>query len=399
MNIADRYSKPPRMKRILIIQLGDIGDVVWSLPALQAVRVAYPDAEVAILLREGSGSLLAAGTLPPKIFEVRKKLGESFRLIRALRRERFGLVFDFRGDERGAYMAFLTGAPVRAAIYLPMLSGLRNRLFTHLVAPARFPMAVGAADSSLHLLQAFGIEARNAVPRLDLSDETKCRAEKILADEGIVAVFEPTAVGDPEACPAVAGETVRGTNGGSGPACGGEFSRIPSTDGNRGQVRPWMTVNPFSRWSYKEWGTGKWVRMIDWLREEFGITVVVVGSPAEKERAAELTGACSGSVCNLAGKTTLAELAGVLHLSRLHIGVDSAAPHIAAAVGTPTVTLYGPSDWRYWAPPGERHRVVVSDMECAPCNQKGCEGQGASRCLDALTVERVRAVVREILSV
>ncbi|MCK7511191.1 MAG: glycosyltransferase family 9 protein [Desulfobacterales bacterium] len=98
--------------------------------------------------------------------------------------------------------------------------------------------------------------------------------------------------------------------------------------------------------------------------------------PGRKGEADELTGACSGRVCNLAGKTTLAELAGVLHLSRLHIGVDSAAPHIAAAVGTPTVTLYGPADWRYRAPPGERHRVVVSGMECAPCNQKGCEGLG-----------------------
>ena len=60
MNIADRYSRPSQMRRLLIIQLGDIGDVVWSLPALQAVRDAYPGAEIAVLLREGNGSLLAA---------------------------------------------------------------------------------------------------------------------------------------------------------------------------------------------------------------------------------------------------------------------------------------------------------------------------------------------------
>ena len=397
MKISDRYSKPPQMRRILIIQLGDIGDVVWSLPAVRAVREAYPGAEVAVLLREGSGSLLAAGILPPKIFEVRKKLRESLRLIRALRRERFELVFDFRGDERGAYTAFLTGAPMRAAIYLS-LPGLRNRLFTHLVARTGLPMVVGAADSSLHLLQAFGIEARNAVPQLDLSDETKRRAEKILAGEGIAAASESTAVGDPEACPADAQEMVRGTNSGSCPVCGGESLRILSPGGNVGKACPWVTVNPFSLWSYKEWGPGKWVRIIDWLGEEFGMVVVVVGSSAERERAADLTGACSGRVCNLAGKTTIAELAGVLHLSRLHIGVDSAAPHIAAAVGTPTVTLYGPSDWRYWAPPGKRNRVVVPDMECVPCHRKGCDGRGVSRCLDTLPVERVQAVLREALS-
>jgi ADP-heptose:LPS heptosyltransferase len=86
MNIADRYSKPPQMNRILIIQLGDIGDVVWSFPALQAMRDVYPGAEVAALLREGRGSLLAVGAFPPKIFDVRKGLKESLRLIRALRR-------------------------------------------------------------------------------------------------------------------------------------------------------------------------------------------------------------------------------------------------------------------------------------------------------------------------
>jgi ADP-heptose:LPS heptosyltransferase len=361
MNIADRYSKPPQMMRILIIQLGDIGDVVWSLPALQAVRNAYPGAEVSVLLREGSGSLLAADTSPPKIFEVRKGVGESLRLTRALRGERFELVFDFRGDERGAYMAFLTGAPMRAALHYPSLPWLRNRLFTHLVAPPGTALGVGAADLSLHLLRAVGIEARNAIPQLDLSDETKRRVEKILADEGIAAASESAAPGNPEVC-------------------------------------PWATVNPFSRWSYKEWGPEKWVQIIDWLWGECGIAAILVGAPAERERAGDLVRACAGNVYNLAGKTSLAELAGVLRRSRLHIGVDSAAPHIAAAVGTPTVTLYGPSDWCYWAPPGERHRVVVPDMACAPCHLKGCEGRGVSRCLDTLPVERVQAVLLEVLS-
>jgi heptosyltransferase-3 len=159
-----------------------------------------------------------------------------------------------------------------------------------------------------------------------------------------------------------------------------------------------VTLNPFSRWSYKEWAPEKWVRIIDWLGKEISIAAVIVGAPSERVRADELGRSCAGKVYNLTGRTTLAELAGVLKQSRLHIGVDSAAPHIAAAVGTPTVTLYGPSDWRYWAPPGERNRVVVPEMACAPCHLKGCEGSGISRCLDTLPVERVRAVIREALS-
>ncbi|MEK7374924.1 MAG: glycosyltransferase family 9 protein, partial [Thermodesulfobacteriota bacterium] len=308
----------------------------------------------------------AAEASPPKIFEVRKGVGESLRLIRALRRERFDFVLDFRGDERGAYTAFLTGAPVRAALYYSALPWLRNHLFTHLVAPSGMALAIGAADLSLHILTAFGIETGNVVPELHLSTEVRLRAAKILADEGILP-----AAGDEK----------------------GDYRSAPAASDR------WLTVNPFSRWSYKEWVPEKWVQIIDWLGKEFGIAMVIVGSPAERERAAELAGTCSGRVSNLAGRTTLAELAGVLQLSRLHIGVDSAAPHIAAAVGTPTVTLYGPSDWRYWAPPGERNRVVVPDMECAPCHQKGCEGSGTSLCLDTLEVAQVQAVLRDVLSV
>jgi len=160
----------------------------------------------------------------------------------------------------------------------------------------------------------------------------------------------------------------------------------------------WVTVNPFSRWSYKEWAPEKWVKIIDWLWRDFGIVTVLVGSPEEGERAERLASSCTGKVHNLTGRSTLAELAGVLRLSRLQIGVDSAAPHLAAAVGTPTVTLYGPSDWRYWKPPGDRHRVVVPDMDCAPCHQKGCDGSGISRCLDTLEVGQMQAVIRVALS-
>jgi len=367
MNISERFDMPVAARRILLIQLGDIGDVIWFLPALRAVREAFPAAWVAVLLRGGNGTLLAAEDSPPAIFEVREGFGESLRLIRALRRERFEVVFDFRGDERGAYMAFLTGAPLRAALHYPSLSRLRSRLFTHLVPPSVVSAAAGAADPSLLFLKAFGIDARTTVPELALSSEVKYRARKILADEGISPLVDVPA--------------------------GGEAR--PETGAAAGEG--WVTINPFSRWSYKEWGVEKWARVMDWLRRDFGIASVIIGAPAERERANELAGVCAGGVINLAGRTTLAELAGVLHFSSLHIGVDSAAPHIAAAVGTPTVTIYGPSDWRYWKPSGKRHRVAVSDMECVPCHQKGCEGSGISRCLDTLEAGRVQEVIRAAL--
>jgi len=375
MQIANRFDKPRQVERILIIQLGDIGDVVWSLPTLQAVRDSYPRAALSVLLRKGNGSLLAADVRPLKVFEVPggkvgflKTLCASLELVWALRRERFDLVFDLRGDERGGYMAFLTGAPIRAAQYYASLPWPRNRLFTHLVPPPPHEKrAKAAAEQSLQILRAFGIETVSAIPRLQISDAIFSHAAGILSAVGIT-----TEALDP------AGAGIQAVG-----------SAIPS----------WVTINPFSRWSYKEWGMEKWAQVIDWLGRTYGISSVIVGSPAERSRADALIGACSVEACNLAGRTTLAELAGVLRHSPLHIGVDSAAPHIAAAVGTPTVTLYGPSPWHYWAPPGEKHRVVaLSDMDCIPCGEKGCDGLGASRCLENLGTAQVEAVLGEILS-
>jgi len=77
--------------------------------------------------------------------------------------------------------------------------------------------------------------------------------------------------------------------------------------------------------------------------------------------------------------------------------VDSAAPHIAAATGVPTITIYGPTSWKDWAPVGKDHRVILPEMDCAPCHQKGCDNSGNSRCLEALTAEQVKSIIREAL--
>jgi heptosyltransferase-3 len=317
---------------------------------------------LSILLREGNGSLLEADPSIYKTYEVKKYRGSflvkairQIGFIRELRQEHFDLVFDLRSDDRGAFMAFITGAPIRASLYHQDVSPWRNFLFTHLVRPSQENVrtSFGAAEQSLRIVRGFGIEAKTDVPKLWVSNETMHRAEKILEGEGIHPLTGP--------------------------------------------FDSWVTLNPFSRWPYKEWDIKKWVRIIDWLWREYKIATGVVGAATEHERAAKIVQACSGKSYNLAGKTSLAELAGVLSLSRLHIGVDSASPHIAAAVGTPTITLYGPSDWRDWAPVGDRHRVVVPDMDCVPCHKKGCNGNGRSECLETLGIEPMQTVIREVL--
>ena len=79
----------------------------------------------------------------------------------------------------------------------------------------------------------------------------------------------------------------------------------------------------------------------------------------------------------------------------MFIGGDSAGIHIAAAVGTPTVSIFGPASTFAWAPRGKQHAIVYNEkLSCVPCDLKGCEGRGISRCLDELTVDDVKSVVK-----
>ena len=348
--------KSKDIRNILLIQLGDIGDVVWATPTLRAVKETYPKANVSVLLREPIGLLLEADPHIYRIFEVKRykrnllrKIKGQYRLLKALHRERFDLVFDLRLDDRGAFMAFLSGAPVRVAITYPNVLW-RNRLFTHIVVPpAPKERIFGAAEQSLRLVREFGIDTKDTTPKLWVSEKAKIKAEKLLNGDNITP------------------------------------------------FRRWITLNPFSRWQYKEWEHGKWVHVVDWLWEEYGIPTVMVGAPEEREKAINIASQCKGKIYNFAGKTTLDELAAVLRLSGLHVGVDSAPPHIAAAVNTPTITIYGPSDWRDWAPRGELHSVVTPDRDCVPCHQKGCDGSGTSKCFETLSVDKVKRAIRIFL--
>jgi len=344
------------IRSILLIQLGDIGDVVWATPTFRAVKEAYPEANVSILLREPIGSLLAADPHIHNIFEVKRYRGDflknmkgQFKLLRALRRERFDLVFDLRSDDRGTFMGFLSGAPVRASIIYYAIPW-RNKFFTHLAAPPPVNKTdYTAADQSLRVVRAFGIEPQNDVPELWVPEDVQYRVKKLFDQEGISDNYL-------------------------------------------------ITLNPFSRWKYKEYGYDNWVEIIDWLWKDYEIASIIVGAAEEKGQSKIITQRCRGRVFNFTGKTTLGELAGVLSRSSLHLGVDSAAPHIAAVVGTPTITIYGPSDWKTWSHRGDIHSVVVPDLVCVPCRNRGCNNEGISQCLEELKVDKIKKAVRKSLN-
>ena len=346
---------PQDLSALLLIQLGDIGDVVLTTPTSRALRDNFPEAKLIVALREKARGLIEDSPWVTDVIYItqakrtlRETVAFQTRFFSGLRKHRFDLAIDLRTGTRGAILAYLSGAPLRIGRYAEDGILWRNRLFTHLVRPKN-ELSQHCAEHGLNILAPFGLDTPNKAPQLFVSPDKEKRASALLREENVPA-----------------GKQI-------------------------------IAVQPFSLWRYKEWGTEKFTTLVAWIRKEFSIPVLIVGSADERSRADDILRRCGSGVYNLAGRTSLGELAAVLKRSDLFIGGDSAGLHIAAAVGTPTISLFGPSSPVSWAPKGEEHVVICKNWECVPCREKGCHNSERSRCLEELTVEEVRPVVERQL--
>jgi predicted lipopolysaccharide heptosyltransferase III len=344
-------------QNILLIQLGDIGDVVLSIPAFRAVREHFTQAKIIVAVREKAKDLIRHIPWVDDAVVVNQdqrsplhELRYQWTFFSLVRNHHFDLVFDFRTGTRGAVLAFLSGAKRRVGFYDP--DGFwRNRLFTRLYRlDYRASMHVAAYYFSL--LQADGLTVAHEGPKMHVTPDIQKSAARILERESVPSEL------------------------------------------------PIIAIQPFSLWRYKEWSVDKYIQLIHRMISEYRVSIVITGSQDESVRAKDLVDRCEGysgrgrQVFNLAGKTSLGELAALIQSCRLSIGVDSAGMHIAAAVGTPTVVIFGPSAPASWAPTGNHHAIVQKDLSCVPCRQKGCDGSEVSRCLEELAVDEVWTVVK-----
>ncbi len=352
MLLKEKTLSRDNIRNILLVQLGDIGDVLLTFPAIRALKETFPGARVFVAVREKAKDLIeecpwAAGVI--SVNEGKRswmeELSYQARFFSGLRAHHFDLAIDMKAGDRAAVLALLSGAKQRVGIYAYDGKLWRNRVFTHLALPEQSP-GRHMAEHYLSLLGEFGIRTEHVRPELVPSEARLREARDLLKEE-----------------------------------------RVPPG-------RPIIALQPFSLWPYKEWGMRKYIGLIRWLISHYRASVIVTGSQDERAKADELMKECPSHTYNLAGKTSIGILPAVFRSCKLFIGVDSAGMHIAAATGIPTISLFGPSSSMDWAPRGEIHLVVCKDLPCVPCQQKGCEGSEVSRCLDELTLEEVQDAVR-----
>ncbi|MCG3150296.1 MAG: ADP-heptose--LPS heptosyltransferase 2 [Verrucomicrobiae bacterium] len=158
----------------------------------------------------------------------------------------------------------------------------------------------------------------------------------------------------------------------------------------RASARPYIGINPSARWQTKLWGDDKFADLIRQLPRD---RVVLTGSAAEANRLDKIAQDCR----NFAGKTNLLELAELYRQCSVVITNDSGPMHLAAAVGTPVIAIFGPTDPALTGPYGDRHIVLRAGIPCSPCFQGHCSNRVEMECMQKVTVEQVLAVVKPFL--
>jgi ADP-heptose:LPS heptosyltransferase len=353
---------PAALRDVLVLRLDRIGDVLMSLPALHDLRRALPGARIRLAV--GSWSLEVAKNAPVdevivwsapwagRPQEGASSFAELRRQARALRAAPPDLALDLQGDVRAAWLMHETGARWRAGY---ANTGGRY-LLTHVIG----------LDESVSWVE----QNRRAV-----------------------ATIVGTTASEPTFHPLTAEDRAFATR------------LLANLDLER--RRPLVAIHPSGGRAIKQWPMERWAEVGYRLQEEHGATVLVTGSEADRPLAERLARGLAARPIDLTGKLSARETMSVIAAVDLFLSPDTGPMHMACAVDTPSVSVFGPSDpARFFSggtgAPGSRHVVVRHDLWCAPCNlirkpPAQCVSADAPECLLEVTPQAVYAEAVRLL--
>ena len=370
-------------KRILVIKLDHVGDVLLATPVFDNLRQAYPNAELHALVGAWSRVVLENQPAVDEVIEYNSpffcrpgeqptRLLEAVQLYRRLRREKYELVVELRGDWRIVCFALLRVAPKqigRAALQVANKLGFSRFSGTH------------ETTRNLDVLNRAGIPTPVQTPTFPITAEDKKWAADFLAARGVHAARRGTGPRPTKEVQVNAAQ--RGT--GSRPTK--EHAAQPET-GSRPTKEPLVAIHPGSPVALKRWRPERYAKLADWLVAQKRAKIIFVGVDAEMPIIAEIQALMREKSSNIAGKTSLTQLASILQLCQLFIGNDSGPMHLAAAVGIRTIGLYGPGDPGRFGPVGAQCQTLRQKPDCPPCLGTTCRF-GGEGCMSEIQVADV----------
>ncbi len=331
-------------QNILVIKLRYIGDVLLATPTLHALKAAHPGARLTVIVNHGTEEILAGNPDVDEVLPLKKtSIMAQSRFVSGLRRRRFDAVIDLTDGDRSAFLTWASGAPLR--IGFNDEQRWRGRCYTTVV---RGDAEGHRIERDLKALIPLGVAAKDPIPRLRLSAEDEMRADQLLDR---LEVRKDQAI---------------------------------------------VMIQPGARYWFKAWPAERFAELADRLIAAQHCQIIIGGSHEEANLAQRVAGFAKSRLIVMAGQASLRQFAAVVKRAQLFVGNDNGAMHIAAAMGTPVIGLFGPSNPGEWGPRGGRVNVLYKGLDCRACFHPTCE-RGEFNCMRQISVDEVTKAAEDVL--
>ncbi|RQW84981.1 MAG: glycosyltransferase family 9 protein [Geobacter sp.] len=325
---------------ILLIKPGAVGDLLQLTPVIRALALKYPGARITLML--GSSASASLFLFNPDIYKTivfdrkgaHRSLAAFLKLWRQILAARYDLVVNFQRSNIKAWVLAFAAFPCRCLVYHKARGRIVHAVVNHLETLAPLGIDPSTADLSLNLV--FGAE-------------DKLFAERILTEAGFN------------------GKTLVALNPGAS--------------------------HPVNRWSTKSFAA-----LADRISQELNAGIVLIGGESDKSLSESILSQTKSTLLTMTGKTSLLQLGALLDRCSLLISGDTGPMHLATAVGTKVLALFGAADPERTGPVGSGHRVLCADtVRCVPCCSRRCANEVYLECMEEISVEKVFLEVQQML--
>jgi heptosyltransferase-1 len=342
---------------ILVIKLSAIGDVVHSLPFLEVLKDRFPLSKIDWVVEEDASGIIEDHpdidqliVFPRKSWikriikkgEYRSVGQEVANFAKEFKKKKYDIVVDLQGLFKSGILTFIARGRRKIA-----LNGGREASSIFVNERVAIP------DPNIHALERYLYIARYlGVTEFDWNGQIPTdAADKKYANHLLQEI---------------------------------------------GNDRTLIAVNPMAKWETKLWGLDRFACLADRIKEELGAVVIFTGSESDTKAIKTILSRMNTKALNLAGKSSLKELACLYQKCAVVISTDTGPMHVAAAMTSPAVIgLFGPTSPFKTGPYGLKHRVIRAGFECSPCFKKKCDDMS---CMKKITVDMVFKAVKEVLT-
>ena len=340
------YKELQNSLNILIIKVSAIGDVILATASIRAIRKKFPHAKIFCLVGSQSRQILQRCPYIDEVIVYDFKncaMKDILKIARELRKYTFDIVIDLQNNTKSHVLSFLSLARNRYGYANKKLSFLLN----HRVEET--PIAVSPVEHQFRTLEMLGISLDEADLELWISDEDEAHINELL-----------------------------------------ESHWIADTDKLIG-----INLSASRKWITKNWPLSNFAKLCDELSAR-NIRVVITGSEQDYDLAEELLTMTKSKPFVAVGQTSLMELASLIKRCKVFLSADSAPLHIAAAVETPIVALFGPTLPLRHMPPAKNSIVIRKKLDCSPCYKSSCK---TVNCMQQISVKEVLEAIEKLINI